>query len=75
MKVTPVSKIVTTPASTAACTAVPEVRGVGVPLITTVEARFRVALPPENRVPETVSAVQEELPTVTLGWLLRQRTR
>ena len=67
MKVTPVSEMVTTPAFTAACTAAPDVRGVGVPLITTVEARFRVKLPPESRVPEIVSAVHEEVPDAALG--------
>ncbi len=61
--------MVTTPAFTAACTAAPDVNGVGVPLIMTTEARFRVTLPPESRVPEIVSEEHEELPTVTLGWL------
>ena len=75
MKVTPVSITETTPDETAASIADPEVRGVGVPLTTTVEARFRVPNPPENITPETVSEEQDELPIAALGWLSRQTIR
>lgn len=75
MKVTPVSKMVTIPADTALCMAASEVSGVAVPPMETLDARFRVVAGPPIRVPVTVSAVHEEVPTVTLGTLPRQRTR
>ncbi len=75
MKVTPVSIMVTIPADLAASTAASEVSGVGAPETMTVEARWRVVrVVPPNGMPETVSDVQEEVPTVALGAFPRQTT-
>ena len=75
MKVTPVSISVTTPADFAASTAASEVNGVSVPETMTVDARWRVEVPPRKDVPETVSDVQEEDPTLAVGAFPRQTTR
>ena len=59
MKVVPVSMTVTMPSASADSMTGPEVSGVGVlPNVTTL-ARCRVTVCPENRVPVTVSEVQE----------------
>ncbi len=75
MKVTCVSIMVTIPAPSAASMAETEVKGVAVPLRTTLAAKFQVIEPPENNVPETARAVHELLPEVKLVLFPRQTTR
>jgi len=76
MKVTPVSIMVTIPADLAASTAASEVNGVSTPEMMTLEAMWRVMrVFPPNGMPETVSDVQEEVPTVALGAFPGQTTR
>ena len=69
MKVMPVSAMVTTPAETALFMAASDVSGVRVPWTKTLDARFKVPVPPLSNVPVMDSAAHDESPTVALGWL------